>query len=116
MTMTEHTAKAFDVDLQELTRKVAEMGGLAEKLIADSVEALTRRDMSLAQRVVTGDAAVDALQHEIEEKAVNSPPTAFSGACTTSTAATGWKVAPPSLNRMPASCRSSAGSSSKPMA
>ena len=56
--MTEHTAKAFDIDLQELTRKVAEMGGLAEKLIADSVEALTRRDMSLAQRVVTGDAAV----------------------------------------------------------
>ena len=33
--MTEHTAKAFDVDLQELTRMVAEMGGLAEKQIAD---------------------------------------------------------------------------------
>ncbi len=68
--MNEHTAKAFDVDLQELTRKVAEMGGLAEKLIADSVAALTKRDVDLAKRVVTGDAAVDALQHEIEEKAV----------------------------------------------
>ena len=33
--MTEHTAKAFDDDLQELTRMVAEMGGLAEKQIAD---------------------------------------------------------------------------------
>ena len=30
-----HTAKAFDVDLQELARMVAEMGGLAEKQIAD---------------------------------------------------------------------------------
>ena len=28
---SEHTAKAFDSDLQELTRLVAEMGGLAER-------------------------------------------------------------------------------------
>jgi hypothetical protein len=28
-TIGEHTAKAFDSDLQELTRKVGEMGGLA---------------------------------------------------------------------------------------
>ena len=31
---SEHTAKAFDSDLQELTRLVAEMGGLAERNIA----------------------------------------------------------------------------------
>ena len=47
MAMTEHTAKAFDVDLQELARMVAEMGGLAEKQIADSVDALARRDADL---------------------------------------------------------------------
>jgi phosphate transport system protein len=70
MMMNEHTAKAFDVDLQELTRKVAEMGGLAERLIADSVAALIRRDVDLAKRVVAGDAAVDTLQQEIEEKSV----------------------------------------------
>jgi phosphate transport system protein len=68
--MNEHTAKAFDVDLQELTQRVAEMGGLAERLVADSVEALTRRDSDLARRVVAGDAAIDTLQHAIEEKAV----------------------------------------------
>ena len=34
--MTEHTLKAFDADLQELTRMVAEMGGLAESEFADS--------------------------------------------------------------------------------
>ena len=46
--MPEHTAKAFDVDLQELTRMVAEMGGLAEKQVADSVDALARRDTDSA--------------------------------------------------------------------
>jgi phosphate transport system protein len=70
VTMSEHTAKAFDTDLQELTRKVAEMGGLAEKEIADSVQALTRRDTDLAKRVIASDPAIDALQREIEDKSV----------------------------------------------
>ena len=59
-TMNEHTAKAFDVDLQELTRKVAEMGGLAEREIADAIQALTRRDVDLAKRVVAADPTIDA--------------------------------------------------------
>ena len=46
--MNEHTAKAFDVDLQDLSRMVAEMGGLAEKQIADSVDALAKRDADRA--------------------------------------------------------------------
>jgi len=70
MVITEHTAKAFDVDLQELTRLVAEMGGLAEKQIADSVDALAQRDTDRAQRIVAADPSIDTLQHEIEEKAV----------------------------------------------
>jgi phosphate transport system protein len=68
--MSEHTIKAFDIDLQELSRKVAEMGGLAEKQIADSVMALAKRDTALAQRVMAIDPAIDALQREIEEKAI----------------------------------------------
>jgi phosphate transport system protein len=70
MALPEHTAKAFDADLQELNRMIAEMGGLAEKQVSDSVDALVRRDADLAQHVVTADPAVDALQHQIEEKAV----------------------------------------------
>ena len=70
MVMPEHTAKAFDVDLQEITRMVAEMGGLAERQIADSVDALARRDSDRAQLTVAGDPSIDALQAEIEEKAV----------------------------------------------
>ena len=68
MVMPEHTAKAFDVDLQELTRMVAEMGGMAEKQIAESIDALARRDSKLAQRVVALDPSVDGLQREIEER------------------------------------------------
>ena len=68
--MSEHTAKAFDVDLQDVSRMVAEMGGLAEKQIADSVDALAKRDSVRAGRVIAADAAVDNLQREIEERSV----------------------------------------------
>ena len=66
----EHTTKAFDVDLQELTRLVAEMGGLAERQIVDAVDSLIRRDAVLGARVVAADAEIDRLQHKIEELAV----------------------------------------------
>ena len=66
----EHTTKAFDDDLQELTRLVAEMGGLAERQIAESVDALIRRDVALGARVVATDAEIDHLQRMIEERAV----------------------------------------------
>jgi len=69
-TRIDHTAKAFDVDLQEITRKVAEMGGLAERQIADATQALTDRDTDLAERVIAADPGIDAIQHEIEEKAI----------------------------------------------
>ena len=70
MVIPEHTAKAFDVDLQELARLVAEMGGLTEKQVADSVDALVRRDPERAQQIVAADVSIDALQREIEDKAV----------------------------------------------
>ena len=66
----EHTTKAFDDDLQELTRLVAEMGGLAERQIVDSVDSLIRRDVALSKRVVAADVEIDKLQHLIEERGV----------------------------------------------
>jgi phosphate transport system protein len=68
--MSEHTIKAFDTELQELARKVCEMGGLAERQIADAVAALAKRDTAQAERVIALDADIDALQREIEEKGV----------------------------------------------
>jgi phosphate transport system protein len=68
--MTEHTIKAFDADLQDLGRMIAEMGGLAERQISDALEALNRHDAARAATIVATDAQIDALQREIEEKAI----------------------------------------------
>ncbi len=68
--MMEHTIRAFDADLQDLGRMVAEMGGIAEQQISESIDALAKRDRVLAQRVITADLRIDALQREIEEKAI----------------------------------------------
>ena len=68
--MTDHTTKAFDVDLREITGMVAEMGHEVEKQIANALDALGNRDPDLAQRAVAVDMGIDALQHQIEEKAV----------------------------------------------
>jgi phosphate transport system protein len=70
MNVSEHTARVFDTDLIKLTQLVAQMGGLAQKQITDSIDALTRRDTGLARQVIAADAAVDALQRQIEEKAI----------------------------------------------
>jgi phosphate transport system protein len=66
----DHTAKAFDADLQDISRKVAEMGGLAERQIADATRALGERDVDLAERVIANDLLIDTMQHDIEEKAI----------------------------------------------
>jgi phosphate transport system protein len=68
--MIGHTTRAFDAELQELATHIAEMGRLDEKQIADAVEALVKRDTALAKRVIAADDQVDALQHQIEDKAV----------------------------------------------
>src|SRR5664279_4695782 len=68
--MFEHTVRAFDADLQELAQKIADMGTLAKRQMADAIDALTNRNITLAKSVVTVDDQIDALQREIEEKAV----------------------------------------------
>jgi phosphate transport system protein len=68
--MTEHTMRAFDADLQELARMIAEMGGLAERQIGDAVDALSRRDGDLSRTVIATDAKIDALQRTVEDKAI----------------------------------------------
>ncbi len=68
--MTEHTVRAYNEELAALDRKLAQMGGICEDLLAWSAAALERRDPALANRVIARDRAVDALQNEIEEQAV----------------------------------------------
>ena len=68
--MTDHTVRAFDRDLELLGRKIAEMGGIAEKMLADSIEALITLDADLGRATIACDPRLDLLQREVEENAV----------------------------------------------
>ena len=68
--MNEHWAKAGSDELEPLVAEVARLGGLAEAQIADCVDAIARRDVPLAQAVIARDAKLDALQADIERKAI----------------------------------------------
>jgi phosphate transport system protein len=62
--------KAFDEELDQLRAMICEMGGLAEAAIRESMEALVRRDNSQAAAVVERDRKIDALEAEVERRAV----------------------------------------------
>jgi phosphate transport system protein len=68
--MTDHTVKSYDRDLEALGRRISEMGGVAEKMLAEAMDALSNLDLELAKRVVASDTRLDVLQREIEESAV----------------------------------------------
>ena len=68
--MVDHTVKAYDRELDTLERRIAEMGGIAEKMVIDSVDALATGDTVLAHQVVATDVRLDALQREIEDLVV----------------------------------------------
>src|SRR3990172_1959765 len=69
--MIKHTIRAFDADLQELASKIAEMGRLDDEQIALATDAFVKSDDTLARRVIIADDRIDALQREIEEKAIS---------------------------------------------
>jgi phosphate transport system protein len=69
--MTEHIVSAYEHELRDLGRKVAEMGGFAERLVSDSVDALMKRDTDLAQRVISMDRTIDGIQRQLEEEAIS---------------------------------------------
>jgi len=68
--MSEHIVKSFDDALQQLAAGIAEMGGLAERLVSDSITALSRGDGELAQAVIGEDVRLDQMQRALEEKAI----------------------------------------------
>jgi len=68
--MTDHTVKSFGDQLETLSVLVAQMGGLAEAQLASAIEAVARRDSAAAERAVGGDARIDEMQAEIEERAL----------------------------------------------
>ncbi len=68
--MPDHIAKAYDQDISTLKTQLAEMGGLAEEQLANAIQAINKRDLALADRVIVNDQRLDDLERQIEEKAI----------------------------------------------
>jgi phosphate transport system protein len=68
--MNQPAIKSHANDLNHLSAEIARLGGLAEAQVADAVESVARRDVSLAQAVVQRDKKLDTLQREIERGAI----------------------------------------------
>ncbi len=66
--MTEHTVRSFSADLEDLSGDLARMGGLAEDMLSDAIQAISTRDLALADTVDARDPQVDSLQVEAEKK------------------------------------------------
>jgi phosphate transport system protein len=67
-----HIVSAFDSDLQLLSTKISEMGGLAEELLAQALEAVQRRDSDLAAQVVARDKVLDRMEAELEQLSIRT--------------------------------------------
>ena len=70
MENTSHTVSAFDEDMKFLAHKIAEMGGLAERMVENAIRALVKSDIQLAQKVITDDAMLDESQAMLDDKVV----------------------------------------------
>jgi len=68
--MNEHIVKSYEDELNALTAECARMGGLTEAQVADSLDAVVRRDQQLAGVVVSRDERLDGLEADIERKAI----------------------------------------------
>ena len=68
--MTEHTVSSYDDDLRNLTGRIAEMGGQAESMVEDAINALVRQDVKAAQATAAKDRAINKMEQQIEETAV----------------------------------------------
>ncbi|MET0689295.1 MAG: phosphate signaling complex protein PhoU [Methyloceanibacter sp.] len=66
----EHIVRSYDEELTHLNNQIARMGGLVEKLLGQSFDALERRDPELAVATIKEDEEIDALERQIEEQAV----------------------------------------------
>ena len=68
--MPRHTITAFEDELNQLKSLVSRMGGLAESALATAIDALIKRDNSVARRLVEEDVKIDELEREIEAQAI----------------------------------------------
>ena len=64
----ERHIRHFQDELEHLKARLLEMGGLAEDRLRLAVRALTERDLALVERVLAGDAAINQLHIEVDDR------------------------------------------------
>jgi phosphate transport system protein len=64
------TRQVFAEELAALHQEILRMGVLVEEALRRAVESLVRKDGELAQAVVAGDADINRMEQEIEERCV----------------------------------------------
>jgi phosphate transport system protein len=64
----ERHIRHFQDELEHLKARLLEMGGLAEDRLRLALQALTERDLALVERVLTGDAAINQLHIEVDDR------------------------------------------------
>lgn len=62
------TRYLFDQSLEELNEQIFRLGEMVNKQIKNAMRALEKRDLELANQVITGDLQINELQAAIEEK------------------------------------------------
>ena len=68
--MNEHIVKSYEDELNSLTAECARMAGLTEAQVGDSIDAVVKRDRTLAEAIVGRDERLDILEADIERKAI----------------------------------------------
>jgi phosphate transport system protein len=63
----DHTAAAFDRDLEAIQAQIMRMGGMVEQAIRDAAAAMEMRDEETAENVRLNDIAIDRLEEAINE-------------------------------------------------
>ncbi|HUF23299.1 MAG TPA: phosphate signaling complex protein PhoU [Vicinamibacterales bacterium] len=66
--MTERPQRHFQDELELLKGRLLEMGGLAEERLRLSMRAVVERDAKLVEDVIAGDAPINALHIEIDDR------------------------------------------------
>ncbi|NOZ37536.1 MAG: phosphate transport system regulator PhoU, partial [Gammaproteobacteria bacterium] len=51
----QHISQQFNEELEDIRTRVMYMGGIVEQQLADAIKALTTKDASLAEVVITND-------------------------------------------------------------
>jgi len=65
---SERHIRHFQDELEHLKARLLEMGGLAEDRLRLAVRGLTERDLAIVDRALTGDAAINQLHIEIDDR------------------------------------------------